>query len=104
MILPDAASLQRTDEVMRQAEAILQATPGVEYVTTVTGYNFLTGVNTTYSGIFFITLKEWGHRKAPDEQYIAIMKHVNSELSKIPGRAHLRFLRPRFPVSARAAA
>ena len=28
VILPDAASLQRTDEVMRQAEAILQATPG----------------------------------------------------------------------------
>ena len=94
VILPDAASLQRTDEVMRQAEAILQATPGVEYVTTVTGYNFLTGVNTTYSGIFFITLKEWGHRKAPDEQYIAIMKHVNSELSKIPGARAFAFSPP----------
>ncbi len=97
VILPDAASLQRTDEVMRQAEAILQATPGVEYVTTVTGYNFLTGVNTSYSGVFFITLKEWGHRKAPDEQYIAILKHVNSELSKIPGGRAFAFSPPAIP-------
>ena len=68
VILPDAASLQRTDEVMRQAEAILQATPGVEYVTTSPAIT--SSLNTTYSGIFFITLKEWGHRKAPDEQYM----------------------------------
>ncbi len=31
VILPDAASLQRTDEVMRQCEGMLQSTPGVEY-------------------------------------------------------------------------
>ncbi|MES2572995.1 MAG: efflux RND transporter permease subunit, partial [Verrucomicrobiota bacterium] len=37
VILPDAASLQRTDEIMRQCEGILQATPGIEYVTTVNG-------------------------------------------------------------------
>ena len=66
-------------------------------MTTVTGYNFLTGVNTTYSGVFFITLKEWGHRKAPDEKYIAILKHVNSELSKIPGGRAFAFSPPAIP-------
>ena len=65
VILPDSASFQRTDEVMRQCEEILKKTPGVEYYSTVIGYNFLTGVNTTYSGVFFISLKEWGHRQHP---------------------------------------
>lgn len=97
VILPDAASLQRTDDVMRQAEEILKATPGIEYVTTVTGYNFLSGVNTTYSGIFFVTLKEWGHRKAPEEQYAAILKHVNGAFSKIPGARAFAFSPPAIP-------
>jgi hydrophobe/amphiphile efflux-1 (HAE1) family protein len=97
VILPDAASFERTDEVMREAEAILRATPGIEYVTTVTGYNFLSGVNTTYSGIFFVTLKEWGHRKAPEEQYQAILEHVNAAFSKIPGGRAFAFSPPAIP-------
>jgi len=97
VILPDAASLQRTDEVMKQAEEILKATPGVKYVTTVTGYNFLTGVNTTYSGIFFVTLKDWGERKTPEEQYAAILRHVNSALSEIPGGRAFAFSPPAIP-------
>jgi HAE1 family hydrophobic/amphiphilic exporter-1 len=97
VILPDASSFQRTDEVMRQVEEILKATPGVEYVSTVTGYNILTGVNTSYSGMFFISLKEWGHRKAPEEQYKAILKHVNGALSKLPGAAAFAFSPPAIP-------
>jgi HAE1 family hydrophobic/amphiphilic exporter-1 len=97
VILPDAASFQRTDAVMKQAEKILQATPGVEYVSTVTGYNILTGVNTSYSGMFFISLKEWGHRKAPEEQYNAILKHVNAALRKLPSAAAFAFSPPAIP-------
>ena len=41
---------------MAECEEILKATPGVEYVSSVTGYNFLTGVNMSYSGVFFISL------------------------------------------------
>ncbi len=97
VILPDSASLQRTDEVMRQCEAILKATPGVEYYSTVTGLNFLSGVNTTYSGIFFISLKEWKERKAPEEQYGAILKHVNTEFSKIAAARAFAFSPPAIP-------
>jgi HAE1 family hydrophobic/amphiphilic exporter-1 len=97
VILPDAASLQRTDEVMRQCEKILQSTPGVEYVSTVTGYNFLSQVNTTYSGIFFVSLKDWAKRKAPDEQYNAILKHVNAAFYKVPGARAFAFSPPAIP-------
>ncbi len=97
IILPDAASLQRTDEVLKQCEEILKNTPGVEYYSTVNGLNFLSGVNTSYSGIFFISLKEWGHRKAPEEQYNAILKHVNREFAKIAGARAFAFSPPAIP-------
>ncbi len=97
VILPDAASLQRTDEVMRQCEQILQATPGIEFVSTVTGMNILTGVNTSYGGTFFVSLKEWAERKAPEEQYAAILKHVNSPFSQVPGGRAFAFSPPAIP-------
>jgi len=97
IILPDSASLQRTDDVMRQCEEILKNTPGVEYYTTVTGLNFLSGVNTTYSGIFFISLKEWKERKAPEEQYGAILKHVNAAFAQLPAARAFAFSPPAIP-------
>jgi len=97
VILPDAASFQRTDAVMMQCEQVLKNTPGIQYYSTVTGLNFLSGVNTTYSGIFFISLKEWGERKAPEEQYQAILKHVNTEFAKIPSAHAFAFPPPAIP-------
>ncbi|GKT10309.1 efflux RND transporter permease subunit [Desulforhabdus sp. TSK] len=45
--LPDAASLQRTDEVMRQAEEILSKTPGVKYYSSIVGYSMLSQLEIT---------------------------------------------------------
>ena len=47
--------------------------------------------------MFFISLKEWGHRKAPEEQYNAILKHVNGALRKLPGAAAFAFSPPAIP-------
>jgi len=97
VILPDSASLQRTDAVMRQCEEILKSTPGVEYYSTVTGLNFLSGVNTTYSGIFFVSLKGWGERKAPEQQYNAILKSINGRFAQIPAARAFAFSPPAIP-------
>ena len=96
-VLPDAASLERTKEIMGQAEAVLKATPGVKYVTSIDGFNFLSGVNTTYSGAFFVTLEEWSKRKAPEEKYEAVLKHVNGGLRQIPGALAFAFSPPAIP-------
>jgi HAE1 family hydrophobic/amphiphilic exporter-1 len=82
---------------MKQCEEVLKNTPGIQYYSTVTGLNFLSGVNTTYSGIFFISLKEWKERKAPEEQYQAILKHVNTEFSKIAAGRAFAFSPPAIP-------
>ena len=95
--LPDAASLQRTDEVMKKAEEILKNTPGVKYYSSVVGYSMLSGVTNTYSGFFFITLEEWAERKKPEEQYAAIKAHLNREFGKIPGAIGFAFPPPAIP-------
>jgi HAE1 family hydrophobic/amphiphilic exporter-1 len=95
--LPDAASLQRTDDVVRQAEEVLKKTPGIKYYTSVLGYSMLSGVNNTYSAFFFITFEEWSKRKQPDEQYAAIKQHLNAEFAKIPGAVGFAFPPPAIP-------
>lgn len=95
--LPDAASAQRTDAVMRQCEEILKNTPGVKYYSSVVGYNMLSGVQNTYSGFFFITLDDWAKRKKPDEQFRAIMQHLLTKMGQVPGAMAFPFLPPAIP-------
>ncbi len=95
--LPNASSAQRTSEVMREAEEILQATPGIKYYSTVVGYSMLSGVQNTYSGFFFITLEDWALRQKPEEHYRAIMAHLNAKLSRVPGAMGFAFSPPAIP-------
>lgn len=95
--LPNAASAQRTDEIMRQCEEVLKNTPGIKYYSTVVGYSMLSGVQNTYSGFFFITEEDWGKRQKPEEKYQAIMARINREFSKIPGAIGFAFSPPAIP-------
>ena len=95
--LPDASSLQRTSAAATKVENILMKTPGVDHVTTVVGYNMLSGVQNTYSAFFWVTLKEWKERKAPDEQYWAIKIHLNVALREISQGTTVAFPPPAIP-------
>src|SRR6202034_430787 len=81
--LPQASSLQRTSAASREVEDILMKTPGVRYVSSVVGYSLLSGVSTTYSSFFFVSLKDWDERKSPEESYDAIKQHLAMALSKV---------------------
>ncbi len=82
--LPFAASIERTDAVCRQVEEILKRTPGVKYYNTIAGFSLLSFVRNTYSAFFWISLKEWGERTHPEEQFDAIKAHLNRELARLP--------------------
>jgi hydrophobic/amphiphilic exporter-1 (mainly G- bacteria), HAE1 family len=95
--LPNTASLQRNDELVKQVEQILKTTPGVKYYSSVVGFSMLSGVYNTYSSFFFISFEEWSLRKKPEEKYIPIMAHLNKELGKIPGAVGFAFSPPAIP-------
>jgi len=95
--LLNAASFQRTSEVARRIEKIMADTPGVEYTTSVIGFSLLSFVRTSYSGFFFITLKEWGDRKTKAQQFQEIKQRLNQELSKLPEGVAFSFSPPSIP-------
>jgi len=95
--LPNASSLQRTDEVCRKIEAILNNTPGVQYATTVVGFSLLSTVSTTYNAFFFVTLKPWHERTKPEEKLLPIFKNVNAQLAELPEAKAFLFPPPAIP-------
>ncbi len=97
--LADASSLQRTDAAVRKAEELIMDTPGVEYCTSIVGYNLVSQVQNTYSGFFFVTLKDWGERNRHIEQWYRFIKGKISLalLGKIPEAQGMAFSPPAIP-------
>ena len=95
--LPNAASLERTDQACKKIERILAKMPGIEYTTTVEGFSLLSFVRTSYNGLFFVTLKDWDERKTKEERYREIVQNLNRELGKLPDGFALSFSPPAIP-------
>jgi HAE1 family hydrophobic/amphiphilic exporter-1 len=79
--LPDASSLERTDAVAKKVEAIIGKAPGVEYVTTITGYSLVSGAYASNTAFLFVSLKPWEERKAKEQHAFALMSALNKELA-----------------------
>src|SRR6202034_1718327 len=95
--LPDAASLQRTEDATRKVEAILGKIPGISGVTTINGFSLLSGVSNTYSGFFFVTLKPWSEREAPEEHADALLQRINAALYSVQDGYAFAFAPPAIP-------
>ena len=95
--LPDASSLQRTSEAAKEAENIMLKVPGVSQVSTVVGYNMLSGVNSTFNAFFFVTFKPWSERKTEEESYDVIKRNINRGLSRITSGIAFSFPPPAIP-------
>src|SRR5881227_3137791 len=95
--LPDASSLERTDQAARKIEDILSKIPGVQYTTSVVGFSLLSLVQNTYSAFFFVTLKPWSERTKPEEQYTAIKANINKQLAGLTEGLAFAFPPPAIP-------
>src|SRR3981081_400771 len=97
MQLPISASMERTSEAGKQRENFPSNIPGVQYTTSVIGFNLLSFAHTSYNGFFFVTLKPWGDRKSRAEQYQEIKTRLNQELSRLPQGTVFGFSPPAVP-------
>jgi HAE1 family hydrophobic/amphiphilic exporter-1 len=97
LVLPDAASLQRTDEASKHVEDVLLKTPGVQSVVSVNGFSLLSFTQSTYTAFYFVTLKPWDQRKSKDEQYTAIQQHVAMGLMGVREGLAFSFPPPAIP-------
>src|SRR5213595_2042174 len=95
--LPDASSLERTDQAARKIEDILSKIPGVQYTTSVVGFSLLSLVQNTYSAFFFVTFKPWSERTRPEEKYTAIKANINKQLAGLTEGLAFAFPPPAIP-------
>src|SRR5467141_2489975 len=79
--LQDASSLKRTDAVCRKIDAILAATPEVESYNTFAGYSILSNSAATYSGLYFVSLKNWSNRPGSQHTANAVIDRLNRQLA-----------------------
>ena len=83
--LPDAASLDRTESVIRQMSDIALQHPGVESAVAFPGLSINGFTNSPNSGIVFVTLKPFDERSRADQTGFAIAGQLNQKFSAIQG-------------------
>ena len=92
--LPDGASMERTDQLMRRAEADVKQIPGVEEVLTMGGLNLLTNAYTSNNASLIVMLKPWDERKAAGEQLQPILAAARKRFAAYPEAISLVFPPP----------
>ncbi|TCR59334.1 efflux RND transporter permease subunit [Bosea sp. BK604] len=81
--LPDAATLDRTEDVIRRMDEIALKHPGVENAISFPGLSINGFTNSSNAGIVFVGLKPFEQRKTPDLNGAAIAMQLNKEFAGI---------------------
>ncbi len=95
--LPEGSSLQRSDEVLKQVEEIVNSTPGVRSALALSGMNILNNLNVPNAALMFIGLEDWEERKDPSLHAKAIAAQWNKKFFTIPGARVFAFGPPPLP-------
>jgi len=96
--LPDAASLQRTDAVMRKIDDILGHTHGVKSISGISGFSLLSNTSASYTGFYFLQLDPWEERHALELSANGLVQSLNVKLRKeIPEAVAFAFGPPSIP-------
>jgi HAE1 family hydrophobic/amphiphilic exporter-1 len=92
--LPEGASLNRTEAVVKQVEDIVKPIPGVEGVLSVVGLNFIDYVAASNQAFFVIRLKPYEDRTDPAQSADAIIARLRPQLAAIQGAIAFPFNLP----------
>jgi HAE1 family hydrophobic/amphiphilic exporter-1 len=92
--LPDAASLQRTEQLLAKIVTVANKLPSVKHTITIAGISPLDS-NATLSnaGLVYIVLKDWGER-GPGQDLRSIYQTLSAEMNKLPEAASAKVLVP----------
>ncbi|HOY58793.1 MAG TPA: multidrug efflux RND transporter permease subunit [Verrucomicrobiota bacterium] len=95
--LPEGASLQRSDAVLKQVETIVGTTHGVRSAVGLAGMNILNSLNVPNAALMFIGLEPWEERKTPALHASALAREWNRKFYAIPGARVFAFGPPPLP-------
>ncbi len=80
--LPDSASLQRTDAVMRQVEKLAMKVPGVKHTVAVSGQSFLLNANAPNFGAMFVMLDDFHNRTSHELSGDVIAERIREQVQQ----------------------
>ena len=78
---PQGATVERTEKVLDQVEAVAKKINGVENVTTLAGYSIVTEIAGASYGMAMINLKDWSERSVSVEDFIAELKEKTKNIA-----------------------
>ena len=79
--LPAGASLERTNAAVDKLTKIVNEQAGIDGVATISGFNLLTGLSTSYNATAFIRMKPWDERHGAAESGPAILRALTGRLN-----------------------
>jgi hydrophobe/amphiphile efflux-1 (HAE1) family protein len=83
--LPGGASVERTSEVIRQAEAIVKDEPAVADYTSAIGLNFIDNYSQSNAAFMVLTFKPFDQRKDASLGAPEVIKRLGAKLRQIQG-------------------
>jgi multidrug efflux pump len=81
--LPDGATLDRTESVIRQMSDIAMQEPGVDHAVAFPGLSINGFINSASSGIVFVTLKPFEERRSADLSGVAISQKLQAKYAAV---------------------
>ncbi|HXY33228.1 MAG TPA: efflux RND transporter permease subunit [Planctomycetaceae bacterium] len=81
--LPDAASKERTEEVMARLVEVARKVPGVKHVTGVCGQSFVLNAFGSNFGSAFVNLEDYADRRTDDKSADSIAAQIRKGASEI---------------------
>jgi hydrophobe/amphiphile efflux-1 (HAE1) family protein len=97
VLLPDAASQERTIAVASKVMEIARAQAGVEKVVAVTGYDMISGTVTSNGAFLIIRLLPWEQRKTKELSFQGIMEKLAAATRDVPEAIVVAFNPPALP-------
>jgi len=92
--LPEGASINRTEAVVKQVEDIVKQVPGVQGVLSVVGLNFIDYVAASNQAFFVVRLKPYEERTESTQSAGAIITRLRPQLAAIAGAIAFPFNLP----------
>ncbi|HWL92940.1 MAG TPA: multidrug efflux RND transporter permease subunit [Phycisphaerae bacterium] len=82
--LPDAASIDRTEQVMNRLSGMAHEVPGVRHTMLITGLSILTRTNQSNAGTMFVTLDPFSEREHdPDQSADAVVGRLMQDFAQL---------------------
>jgi len=97
VILPDGASLDRSEAMTKHVAEIFAEHPSVAYYSALAGYSLIDGQFKTNTGTVFIALKDFDQRTTPELSANALFKFVAPKLKALKAGVALPINPPSIP-------